>query len=87
MPAQYPFRHLEEGQRVQVIYENAQPHHAAVYEWWGYWFTWGECLASVILLLALFQIAIQVTNKPTPEAVLEEQAMSMPQYKRKYKED
>lgn len=86
VPAGYVFRSLKEGQRVQVIYEAARPQHAQVYAWWGYWFTWGECLASVILLLALFQIAVQVTNKPTPEALLEEQAMSQPQYKRKYKE-
>lgn len=86
VPAGYVFRKLEEGERVRVIYETAKPRNAQVYAWWGYWFTWGECLFSVILLLALFQIAVQVTNKPTPEALLEEMAMSQKQYKRKYKD-
>lgn len=86
VPAGYVFRSLKEGQRVRVIYETARPQHAQVYAWWGYWFTWGECIFSIILLLALFQIAVQVTNKPTAEALREEQAMNEPQYKRKYKD-
>lgn len=84
--AQYIFRHLHEGQRVQVIYETAHPENGAVYRWWGYWFTWGECLGSIILLLGLFQLAVEVTKRPTPEALLEEQEMDRPQFKRKYKE-
>lgn len=86
VPADYLFRKLTEGQRVEVILETANPHHGTVYAFWGYWITWGECIGSVILLLALFQIAVQVTKRPTEEALAEERTMFDPQYKRKYKD-
>lgn len=86
VPAQYVFRKLKEGQRVEVIYELANPKKAAVYRCWGYWFTWGECIGSVVLLLALFQMAVQVTKRPTEESLAEERTMFDAQHLRKYKE-
>ena len=86
VPAHYLGRQWQEGQRTRVIYEEAYPQKAKVYKWWGYWITWGEALGSVLMLFALFQIAVQVTSNPTPEAIAEEQQMLIPQRKRKYKD-
>jgi hypothetical protein len=87
VPAAYPLRRVQEGERVRVIFENSDPKKATVYAFWGYWLTWGEALASVVLLLVLFQVAVQVTSNPTAEALAEEQEMLVKQpKKRKYKD-
>jgi hypothetical protein len=87
VPARYVFRQWKNGQRMQVIFDTSYPQQAVVYSWWGYWITWGEAVASVVLLLVLFQVAVQVTSNPTAEALAEEQEMRMPQpKKRKYKD-
>ena len=70
--ARYVLRSLPEGKSVEVIYNPAKPEQAAVYSWWGYMITWGEILGSVILLIALFQVAVAVTKNPTAESLLEQ---------------
>jgi hypothetical protein len=81
--ASYLFRNLQEGEKVDLIYEAAKPGEGAVYSWWGYWLTWGEILFSIGLLIVMFYIAVSITNNPTPEAVLE-QLNYKPIKKRKY---
>ncbi len=81
--AMYPLRHLEEGDRVEVIYELSQPPKAAVYSWWGYWISAGELIASIVLYIILFQVAISINRNPTPEALME-QLNYKPEKKRKY---
>jgi hypothetical protein len=81
--ARYVFRNLTEGKSVNVIYEAAKPDKAAVYNWWGYWITMGELIASIVLLVALFQIAVVVNKNPTAEALLE-QVEFEPEKKRRY---
>jgi len=81
--ARYPLRHLEEGDQVEVIYELSQPQKAAVYSWWGYWISIGELIASVVLYIVLFQVAVSINRNPSKEA-LEEQLNYKPQKKRKY---
>jgi len=83
--ARYVFREWKEGDTATVIYETANPEKAAVYAFWGYWITWGELLGSVLLLLALFQVAVSVTKNPTPEAVMDQLEIKEDK-KRKYKE-
>lgn len=81
--ASYLFRNLQEGEKVDLIYEVAKPEKGAVYSWWGYWLTWGEILFSIGLLIAMFYIAVSITSNPTPEAVME-QLNYKPIKKRKY---
>jgi len=68
----YLFRNIVEGQQLTVIYETGVPEKGAVYTFWGYWITWGEMLMSVVLCFALFQIAVSVTNNPSPESLIEQ---------------
>ncbi len=70
--AGYPLRQLKQGEKVTIIYEDAQPGKAAIYAWWGYWIRWKEVLASIALILVLFQVAVALTSNPTPEALLQE---------------
>lgn len=70
--ARYVLRTLPENKKLTVIYHPSHPKKAAVYSWWGYWITWGELLGSLVLLIALFQIAVAVTSNPTAEALLEQ---------------
>lgn len=81
--ASYLFRHLKEGEKVDLIYETSQPGKGAVYNWWGYWLTAGEILFSIGLLIVMFYIAVSITSNPTPEAVME-QLNYQPLKKRKY---
>lgn len=81
--ARYVLRDLYEGKKVEVIYETPKPEKGAVYGFWGYWITWGELIASVVLLIGLFQIAVVVTKNPTAEALLE-QLEYHPEKKKKY---
>ena len=80
----YLFRNLTEGKTVDVIYENAQPNKAAIYSWWGYWITGGELIASVVLYVALFQIAVAVNKNPTAELLIDELENEESERKRKY---
>lgn len=68
----YVFRNIKEGQRLTVIYETGTPEKGAVYQWWGYWITWGELVMSALLCFLLFQIAVSVTSNPSPEALTEQ---------------
>jgi hypothetical protein len=70
--ARYVFRGWKENDKAEVIYETNNPSKGAVYKWWGYWITWGEVLGSILLILALFQIAVSVTKNPTAEALIEQ---------------
>jgi hypothetical protein len=70
--ARYVLRNLPEGKRLEVIYNPSKPKQAAVYNWWGYMITWGELIGSIVLLVALFQVAVAVTKNPTAEALIEQ---------------
>lgn len=70
--ARYFLRDLPEGKKVEVIYENEKPEHAAVYAFFGYWMSWGELAATILIYIALFQIAVSVTKNPTAEALIEQ---------------
>lgn len=70
--ARYVFRQWREGDPTTVIYETNNPARGAVYAFWGYWISWGELLGSVLLILALFQVAVAVTSNPTAEALIEQ---------------
>lgn len=83
--ARYLFREWKDEDTLEVIYETANPEKAAVYGFWGYWITWGELLASVVLLLGLFLVAMVVTKNPAPEALVE-QLECKEEKKRKYKD-
>ncbi|MGI8952212.1 MAG: hypothetical protein ACR2FN_11590 [Chitinophagaceae bacterium] len=82
--AGYIFKTYKEGENVPIIYESEQPPNAAVYSVWGYWLRWKELLASAILFIGLFQIAVAITSHPTPEGLISEIENSLPK-KRKYK--
>ena len=81
--ANYLFRSYKEGEPVTVIYETSQPEKGAVYNWWGYWITWGETLFSIVLAVLFYQVAIAITKNPSPESLVE-QLEYKPQKKRKY---
>ena len=83
--ANYLFRSYKEGEPVTVIYETSQPEKGAVYNWWGYWITWGETLFSIVLAVLFYQVAIAITKNPSPE-FLTEQLEYKPQKKMKYKD-
>jgi hypothetical protein len=68
-----------------VIYETGTPEKAAVYGIWGYWIRWGELLASMVLAVALYLVAIAVTGNPTPEALIDQLEVKE-EKKRKYLE-
>lgn len=70
----YPFLH-HKGDRVQVVYEAADPNKAAVYSLFGYWLRAGEVAASLFIAIALYWVAASVTKNPTPEAMIEELEM------------
>ena len=83
--ARYFLRDLKNGDKVEVIYETDHPEKAAVYTFFGYWMTWGELIATVLIYIALFQVAVSVTKNPTPEALIEQlEFKEVP--KRKYQE-
>jgi len=84
MNASYPLRSLHEGEQVAIIYEASQPQKAALYRIWGYWLRWGEILASLVLLIGLFQISKAITNNPTPEGLMSELEDVRPRKRRKY---
>ena len=63
--ANYPLRQLINQQQIELIYLPQHPEKAAVYSLWGYWFTWGEILMSSVLLFAMYQLAVSITQNPT----------------------
>jgi hypothetical protein len=71
----YPFMH-HIGEEVKVIYETSDPSKAKQYSVLGYWITFGELMASLFVVAALYWIATSITKNPTPEALLEELAAS-----------
>jgi len=81
--ADYPLRQLKEGESVELIYNPSKPEIAAVYSLWGYWFTWGELIMSVVLLLGLYKLATSITQNPA-EDTLTEQAQMLDTPQRKY---
>ena len=83
--ARYIFRKWNEGDTLEVIYETNNPAKAAVYNFWGYWITWAELVASMALLLGLLLVAVMVTKNPTPEALLEQLSFKE-EKKKKYQE-
>lgn len=70
--ARYVLRNLPEHKKLEVIYVPTYPEKATVYAFFGYWITWGELVASIVLFIALFQVAVAVTSNPTAEALLEQ---------------
>lgn len=60
----YLFKTWHSNETVNIIYNPAHPEKACVYSIWGYWFTWGELLLSSILLFALYQLAVGITQNP-----------------------
>lgn len=70
--AEYFFKNYKENQIVTIIYHPRKPQLAKVYSWWGYWITWGEVIVSIVLFVALFQIAVAVTKNPSASALIEQ---------------
>lgn len=81
--ANYPLLSYEPNQKVTVIFESAHPSKAKVYRFWGYWILWEELLGSIIALIALFQVAVSITNNPSAGS-LKEQLAYQPEKKTKY---
>lgn len=70
--AGYIFKNYQEGQRVNIIYDTADPSIASVYSMWGYWIRWKELLAFIAIFVGLYQVAVALTSNPTPESLIEE---------------
>lgn len=71
--AEVPYRFMvSKGEKVQVIYEAADPSNAKQYSIIGYWITFGELFASIFIVAVLYWIAVSITKNPTPEALIEE---------------
>ena len=81
--ADYQLRKLNDGETVELIYNPSKPEMAAVYSLWGYWFTWGELIISVVLLLGLYKLATSITQNPTEQA-LKDQMETTDEPQRKY---
>lgn len=81
----YLFKNFEDGEKINTIYNAANPSEAAAYAFWGYWIGWKELLALLTGYTALFLIAVFITRNPSDEAIkdLEEAArpkMRKPRY-------
>lgn len=70
--ARYVLRSLSEGEERTIIYDTQQPQAAVIYTFWGYWITWQELIGSIVLWVALYQVARAITSNPTPEGLLSE---------------
>jgi hypothetical protein len=70
--ADYYLRSWKQGEKTEVIYETEHPEKAAVYSFWGYWIGLGELIASILFIIASYQIAVSITKNPTPEALIEQ---------------
>jgi hypothetical protein len=80
--ARYFLRRWSEGEKTEVIYETEHPEKGQVYAFFGYWMSWGEIFATVFIYLALFKVALSITNNPTPEAILEQLEVNTEKKKR-----
>lgn len=81
--AGYPLSHYTDGEQINIILEHEHPDKGVVYRFWGYWITWEELLASIIIAILLFQIAVSITNNPSDES-LQEQLTFKVEIKTKY---
>lgn len=70
----YQFLHRP-GKYVKVIYETSDPGKGKVYSLFDYWVTFGELIASLVIIGFLYWIATAVTKNPTAEALIEELEM------------
>jgi hypothetical protein len=82
--ADYPLRKFKDEEKVELIYNPSKPEMAAIYSLWGYWFTWGELIMSVVLLLGLYKLATSITQNPTEEALIDQLEITDEEPKRKY---
>ena len=82
--ATYPLRDLTEGEKVDIIYEAANPQQAAVYRWWGYWIKWDELVASILIPVIFLFAANAITRNPTPESLIEQMQTEKFPNRRKY---
>jgi hypothetical protein len=81
--ADYPLRKFKDEEKVELIYNPSKPEMAAIYSLWGYWFTWGELIMSVVLLLGLYKLATSITQNPTEQAI-NDQMETTDEPKKKY---
>jgi hypothetical protein len=81
--ADYPLRKFKDEEKVELIYNPSKPEMAAIYSLWGYWFTWGELIMSVVLLLGLYKLATSITQNPTEQAI-KDQMETLDEPKKKY---
>ncbi|TAG12682.1 MAG: hypothetical protein EAZ35_00950 [Sphingobacteriia bacterium] len=69
---------LEDGwlysanEKIVAIVAPEYPEKAKAYCFWGYWLNWREFIASIAIGVLLFQVAVSITNNPTPEALIEQ---------------
>jgi hypothetical protein len=70
--ASYPLRHFKQGQKVTIIYDTSKPARAAIYVWWGYWLQWDELIASILIAIALWSIALILNKNPTEASKIEQ---------------
>lgn len=70
--AAYPLLSYSADEKVEVIVEHEHIERGAVYRFWGYWITWGELAMSIIMAIALFQVAVSITKNPSPESLMEQ---------------
>ena len=82
--AAYRLRDLTEGEKVNIIYEAANPQQAAVYRWWGYWIKWDELLVSILIPVIFLFVANAITGNPTPESLGEQMETERSPKRRKY---
>ncbi len=66
--ADYLFKKYTEAEKVDIIYETANPSNASVYSMWGYWIRWKELTSFILIFVVLYQVAASLTSNPTPEA-------------------
>lgn len=82
--ASYFLRHLSENEKVEIIYLEDKPSKAKVYTFWGYWLTWQETIASLALLILLFQITLALNKNPITNISSNNNLESTTTKKRKY---
>lgn len=81
--AEYLFRNISNDDVVDIIYLPFRPEKAAIYSFWGYWFRWSEILMSSVLLFAMYQLSVSITNNPSATAITteaEEMNFKKPKY-------
>lgn len=72
LDASYIFKNYKENEIVTILFNPRKPQLARVYRCWGYWITWEELLVSLLLFVALFQVAVVVTKNPSASALIEQ---------------